>query len=105
MSVCVLSAVESRRSTVQPLRGAVQIECDFSACGGASSCSVTSDLSGDTATWLTPGCIRVATITATLAPGVYKLLAFGKRHPERHRIRHLTLASPHRFFGLHKALA
>ncbi len=43
----------------------------LSACGGASSCSVTSDLSGDAATWLTPAATGVATITATLAPGVY----------------------------------
>jgi hypothetical protein len=43
----------------------------LSACGGASSCSVTSDQSGDAATWLTPAASGVATITATLAPGVY----------------------------------
>jgi len=43
----------------------------LSACGGASSCSVTSDQNGDAATWLTPAAVGVATITATLAPGVY----------------------------------
>jgi len=42
----------------------------LSACGG-SSCSVTSDQSGDAATLLTPTALGVATITATLAPGVY----------------------------------
>ncbi len=43
----------------------------LSACGGASSCSVTSDQNGDAATWLMPAAVGVATITATLAPGVY----------------------------------
>jgi hypothetical protein len=43
----------------------------LSACGGSSSCSVTSDQSGDAATWLTPTAVGAATITATLAPGVY----------------------------------
>jgi hypothetical protein len=42
----------------------------LSACGG-SSCSVTSDQSGDAATWLTPTEVGASTITATLAPGVY----------------------------------
>ena len=43
----------------------------LSACGGASSCSVASDQNGDAATWLTPAAVGAATITATLAPGVY----------------------------------
>ncbi len=43
----------------------------LSACGGTSSCSVTSDQNGDAATWLTPTAVGAATITATLAPGVY----------------------------------
>jgi len=43
----------------------------LSACGGASSCTVTSDQNGDAATWLTPEKTGVATITATLAPGSY----------------------------------
>jgi hypothetical protein len=43
----------------------------LSACGRASSCSVTSDENGGAATWLTPGATGVATVTATLAPGVY----------------------------------
>jgi hypothetical protein len=47
--------------------GGVQL----SACGGASSCSVIADQSGDAATFLTPSAAGVATITATLAPGVY----------------------------------
>ena len=47
--------------------GGVQL----SACGGASSCNVISDQSGDAATLLTPTAAGVATITATLAPDVY----------------------------------
>jgi len=43
----------------------------LSTCGGGSSCSVTSDQNGDAATWLTPTAVGQATITATLAPGVY----------------------------------
>jgi len=43
----------------------------LSACSGASSCTVTTDLNGDAATWLTPAIAGTATITATLAPGVY----------------------------------
>ncbi len=43
----------------------------LSACGGAASCSVTTDQSGGAATWLVPAAVGVATITATLAPGVY----------------------------------
>jgi len=43
----------------------------LSTCGGASSCSVTTDANGDAATWLTPTATGTSTITATLAPGVY----------------------------------
>ena len=43
----------------------------LSTCGGASSCSVTSDQGGRAATWLTPIAAGTSTITATLAPGVY----------------------------------
>lgn len=43
----------------------------LSACSGAPSCSVISDQNGDAATWLTASAAGVATITATLAPGVY----------------------------------
>jgi hypothetical protein len=43
----------------------------FSACGGASACTVTTDQSGRAATWLTPSAVGTSTITATLAPGVY----------------------------------
>jgi hypothetical protein len=43
----------------------------LSACGAVSSCSIVTDQSGDAATWLTPTAVGVATITATLAPGVY----------------------------------
>lgn len=47
--------------------GGVQL----SACGGASSCNAITDQSGDAASFLTPAAEGVATITATLAPGVY----------------------------------
>jgi len=43
----------------------------LSACSGAASCTVTTDENGDAATWLTPSVTGTATITATLAPGVY----------------------------------
>ena len=61
---------------VTPVRGATiawsaNNGLQLSACGGASSCSVTSDQSGDAATWLTPGASGLATLTAALAPGVY----------------------------------
>lgn len=41
------------------------------ACGGATSCWVTTDQNGDASTLLIPSIAGVATITATLAPGVY----------------------------------
>jgi hypothetical protein len=44
---------------------------ELSACAGASSCSVTTDESGMASTWLVPSATGAATITATLAPGVY----------------------------------
>ncbi len=43
----------------------------LSACGGAFSCTVTTDQSGNAATWLNPAIAGVATITATLAPAAY----------------------------------
>ena len=43
----------------------------LSACGGASSCSAFSDETGMVSTWVTPGATGVATVIATLAPGVY----------------------------------
>jgi hypothetical protein len=43
----------------------------LSACSGTSSCTVTTDQNGDAATWLVPTAAGTATITATLAPGVY----------------------------------
>lgn len=43
----------------------------LSACGGATSCSVTTDQSGSVTTWLTPAALGAATVTAVLAPGVY----------------------------------
>ncbi len=43
----------------------------LSACGGASSCSVTTDESGIASAWPTPTASGVANITASLAPAVY----------------------------------
>ena len=43
----------------------------LSACSGSSSCTVTTDADGGASTWLTPTTVGTATITATLAPGVY----------------------------------
>jgi hypothetical protein len=43
----------------------------LSVCNGASSCSVTTDESGNQATLVTPSAAGVSTITATVAPGVY----------------------------------
>ncbi len=43
----------------------------LSACGGTPACSATSDESGYAATWITPAATGNATITATLAPGIY----------------------------------
>ncbi|MGA9388810.1 MAG: Ig-like domain-containing protein [Candidatus Sulfotelmatobacter sp.] len=43
----------------------------LSACAAASSCSSITDESGNASTWLMPAAAGVATITATLAPGVY----------------------------------
>ncbi len=43
----------------------------LSICGGNSSCTVVSDQSGNSSTWLTPAAAGSSIITATLAPGVY----------------------------------
>ena len=43
----------------------------LSACSGTSSCTVTTDQNGGASTWMTPAATGAATITATLAPGVY----------------------------------
>jgi len=43
----------------------------LSGCGGSSTCSAITDESGIASTWLTPAAAGVATITATVAPGVY----------------------------------
>jgi hypothetical protein len=43
----------------------------LSACNGTSSCTVTTDQSGNANSILTPSAAGVANITATLAPGVY----------------------------------
>jgi hypothetical protein len=71
MTVRVLAA-----DGVTPVRGATigwsaSGGLQLSACGGAPSCSASSDQNGIAATLLTPAAIGVSTITATLAPGVY----------------------------------
>ncbi|MFZ3264354.1 MAG: Ig-like domain-containing protein [Terriglobales bacterium] len=43
----------------------------LSACSGNSSCSVLTDESGETSTWLTPIALGQSTITAALAPASY----------------------------------
>jgi hypothetical protein len=43
----------------------------LSTCSGASTCLAISDESGIASTWVTPAATGNATITATLAPGVY----------------------------------
>ncbi len=43
----------------------------LSICGGSSTCSTFTDESGIASTWLTPGATGVASIVATVAPGVY----------------------------------
>ena len=43
----------------------------LSACGSVSACSVITDQNGNASTWLTAAAPGAATITATLAPGVY----------------------------------
>jgi hypothetical protein len=43
----------------------------LSACVDSSSCTATTDESGGAVTWLTPTVAGTATVTATLAPGVY----------------------------------
>jgi hypothetical protein len=43
----------------------------LSVCGGAPTCSAATDESGIAFTWVTPSATGVATVTATLAPGVY----------------------------------
>ncbi len=61
---------------VTPVSGATIVwsatnSVQLSACGGASSCSVVSDQSGNAATFLIPSATGVATISATLAPAAY----------------------------------
>ncbi len=43
----------------------------FSACGGASSCSVLSDEAGESSSWVTPAASGPSTITIALAPALY----------------------------------
>lgn len=61
---------------VTPVTGATIVwsatnNVQLSACGGASSCAITSDQGGTAATFLTPAVSGVATISATLAPAAY----------------------------------
>jgi len=71
MSVRVLAA-----DGVTPVSGATigwsaSNGLQLSACGGAPSCTATSDQNGGASTWLTPSATGVANVTATLAPGAY----------------------------------
>lgn len=71
MSVRVLAA-----DGVTPVSGATigwgaSNGMQLSACGGAPSCTTSSDQNGSASTWLTPSATGVANITATLAPGAY----------------------------------
>jgi hypothetical protein len=43
----------------------------FSACGGASACSVLSDEAGESSSWVTPTATGASTITIALAPASY----------------------------------
>jgi hypothetical protein len=43
----------------------------LSACNGATNCSLLSDQSGESSTWVTPTATGQSTITATLAPAAY----------------------------------
>jgi hypothetical protein len=43
----------------------------FSTCGGKTGCSTVTDESGIASTWVTPQTAGVASLAATLAPGVY----------------------------------
>jgi hypothetical protein len=61
---------------ITPVNGATVVwsttnGATLSACGGASTCSATSDETGLASTWITPSATGNATITATLAPAVY----------------------------------
>ena len=60
-----------RQSAAQPSAGAPATACSFPPAAVLPSCSIASDQNGNAATWLTPAAAGVATITATLAPGVY----------------------------------
>ena len=71
MSVRVLAADGTTPVSGATIGWSANNSVQLSACGGASSCSVISDANGYAATWLTPAATGVASITATLAPGVY----------------------------------
>lgn len=61
---------------VTPVNGATIVwsstnGIEFSACPGASSCSVLTDTAGEASTWVTPTATAAGTITAELAPASY----------------------------------
>ena len=61
---------------VTPVNGATVVwsstnGIEFSACGGASACSVLTDTAGEASTWVTPTATGPGTITAELAPTSY----------------------------------
>jgi hypothetical protein len=61
---------------VTPVSGATIVwsatkALQFSVCGGASSCSVLSDETGESSSWVTPTTAAVSTITIALAPASY----------------------------------
>ncbi len=71
VSVRVLAADGVTPVSGATIRWSANNGLQLSACSGASSCSITTDLNGNAATWLTPATAGVAAITATLAPGAY----------------------------------
>ncbi len=71
VTVRVLAADGVTRVSGATVTWSANNSLQLSACGGASSCSVMSNQSGEASTWGTPGAVGVATIVATLAPGSY----------------------------------
>ena len=61
VSVSVLAADGVTPVSGATIRWSANNGLQFSACSGASLCSVTSDLNGNAATWLTPATAGVAT--------------------------------------------
>jgi hypothetical protein len=71
VSVRVLAADGSTPVSGATIAWSANNGLQLSACNGASSCSVTTDLNGNASTWLTPSVQGVSTTIATLAPGAY----------------------------------